>query len=82
MPIYEYVCKKCEKPFEKLVRSMSGGQEEEAVECPHCGSKKTERAMSVFAVKGEPAGSGGGHGGGCACCSQGRSRGGACPLEE
>ena len=47
MPIYEYTCKKCENKFEKLVRSMSST---EAILCPECGSKQTERELSVFAV--------------------------------
>ena len=48
MPIYEYTCKSCEKPFEKLVRSAN--EADAGVACPACGSKRTERAMSVFAV--------------------------------
>ena len=48
MPIYEYTCKSCHKPFEKLVRSMN--DETDGIPCPACGSKQTERALSVFAV--------------------------------
>ncbi|MGA2499395.1 MAG: zinc ribbon domain-containing protein [Tepidisphaeraceae bacterium] len=69
MPVYEYICHKCSERFEKLVRSMSG---KAAVPCPHCGCKRTERAMSTFAVGGEgprasssPARGRGGCGGGC-----------------
>ena len=47
MPIYEYTCSACETRFEKLVRSMSG---REKIECPKCGSAKTARTLSVFAV--------------------------------
>ncbi len=50
MPIYEYTCKSCRKNFEKLIRTMSGG---EKIACPDCGSMKTARAMSVFAVRGD-----------------------------
>jgi putative FmdB family regulatory protein len=54
MPIYEYACKSCEARFEKLHRSISG---EEAASsgpaCPKCGSKETQRALSVFAVGAE-----------------------------
>ncbi len=53
MPIYEYTCSKCNHRFEKLVRSMTKPQE---VECPECGSTKTARALSVFAVGAESAG--------------------------
>jgi putative FmdB family regulatory protein len=47
MPIYEYTCKACESRFEQLVRTMSGT---ERVKCPECGSARTARALSVFAV--------------------------------
>jgi putative FmdB family regulatory protein len=53
LPIYEYTCKSCKKPFEKLVRTMSGG---EKVTCPECGSNHTARALSVFAVGAEGTG--------------------------
>lgn len=53
MPIYEYTCKSCKARFEKLVRTMAQG---DSVECPECGSKKTEREMSVFAVGAEGGG--------------------------
>ena len=52
MPIYEYACKACEKKFEKLVKSMNST---EPVACPKCGSIKTSRALSVFAVGAESA---------------------------
>ena len=47
MPIYEYVCKKCNKKFEELVRSPSSTAK---IACPECGSKQTARALSTFAV--------------------------------
>ena len=47
MPIYEYTCKSCEKQFEHLQRSIKSS---EKVKCPECGSTKTARAFSVFAV--------------------------------
>jgi len=50
MPVYEYACKECDQKFEKLVKSMSSNA---PVECPKCGSKKTVRALSVFAVGAE-----------------------------
>ncbi len=74
MPIYEYVCKSCQKSFEKLVKSMSG---EEKVKCPECGSSKTAKALSVFAVGGEPAGKSSSLPmGGCGRCSAD----GTCPM--
>ena len=62
MPIYEYVCKQCHKPFEKLVRKQS-----EAIQCPGCGSNRSTLQFSVTAA---PAKSGNGttpSAGGCAC---------------
>ncbi len=47
VPIYEYACKSCDTRFEKLLKSMN---DREKVECPECGSTKTARTMSVFAV--------------------------------
>ena len=52
MPIYEYSCQACEKKFEHLHRSMN---DRERVKCPECGSTKTARALSVFAVGAEGA---------------------------
>ena len=75
MPLYEFVCDKCEKDFELLVRSVKW---EGQAACPHCGSKKLQKKLSVFASSvadtgksAPPAACGmkrGGHGGGCACC--------------
>jgi putative FmdB family regulatory protein len=50
MPIYEYACQSCNKTFDQLVRRMSG---EHQAKCPECGSKKTSRKLSVFAVGAE-----------------------------
>lgn len=43
MPIYEYVCKKCDQQFEELVFSSA-----EKVTCPQCGTTRVQRALSVF----------------------------------
>ena len=53
MPIYEYTCKACDAKFEELVRTMSSDAK---VKCPECGSPKTARALSVFAVSSESGG--------------------------
>jgi len=45
MPIYEYRCNGCGKKFEELV---SGTATELA--CPACGSKETQKLLSVFAA--------------------------------
>jgi len=49
MPIYEYRCTECREKFEKLVFSSS----ENDVKCPNCGSKQTEKLMSMFSSCGE-----------------------------
>jgi putative FmdB family regulatory protein len=54
VPIYEYTCKNCDAKFEELQRTMSS---EAKVKCPECGSAKTARALSVFAVGSESASS-------------------------
>jgi len=80
VPIYEYTCKGCNSRFEQLVKSMNSDAK---VKCPSCGSGRTERELSVFAVKGpasKPAAPAGGHshGAGCGCCSAARS----CPVAQ
>ena len=44
MPIYEYVCKQCDKHFETLVRGST------KVECPTCHGTRLEKQLSVFAA--------------------------------
>lgn len=69
MPIYEYVCEKCQTKFEKLVRSMNSN---EPIKCPKCGGSRTQRQFSSFAVgAGESGSTSSGpasHGAGCGCC--------------
>lgn len=54
MPLFEFVCTECKKPFEELVRSTSATNE---VKCPACGSQKISKKISTFASKGSGAGS-------------------------
>jgi len=74
MPIYEFHCDGCEKDSEILVRSSNW----KGTKCPHCGSMKLEKKLSVFASSGAggndaPACDGGG--GGCGgCCGGGPHR--------
>ncbi|MBA2359147.1 MAG: zinc ribbon domain-containing protein [Actinobacteria bacterium] len=68
MPIYEYVCMKCEHHFEELVRS---GEADPT--CPDCGGAKVAKQFSVFAAHGtavQPSFGGGPSGGCCggSCC--------------
>jgi putative FmdB family regulatory protein len=48
MPIYEYRCFDCNRITNVFVRSVSS--EVGAPKCEHCGSEKTSRAISKFAV--------------------------------
>ena len=69
MPIYEYVCMKCESHFEELVRNG------ETPSCPDCSSANVQKLFSTFATHGaqpapsfgQTAGGGGCCGGGCGC---------------
>ncbi|MSU20507.1 MAG: zinc ribbon domain-containing protein [Pedosphaera sp.] len=48
MPIYEFHCGKCDQDSEVLVRSSHW----EGTACPHCGSTKLAKKLSVFASSG------------------------------
>lgn len=75
MPIYEFHCEKCGKDSEVLVRSSQW----QGTLCPHCGSTRLNKKLSVFASAaaesspgaGAGAGGGGCGGGGCACACRG-----------
>ncbi len=41
MPLYEFVCSKCDLQFEELVFGK------ESVECPKCQNQEVERQMSL-----------------------------------
>src|SRR4051794_41927133 len=64
MPMYEYVCMKCEEHFEELVRN------DEEVACPNCAATNVARQLSTFAMIGT-AGQTGAFGGGGGCCGGG-----------
>jgi putative FmdB family regulatory protein len=69
MPLYEFVCRDCQKEQEHLVRG------DETPTCESCGGVKLSKLLSVPAVGhlgGEgagprPMGGGGGCGTGCGC---------------
>lgn len=52
MPTYEFLCQKCEKPFE---RTLSLAEYERAMKnnmkCPNCGSAKVVRQIASVEVK-------------------------------
>ena len=45
MPIYEFHCAECARDSEILVRSTDW----KGTPCPHCGSKRLSKKLSVFA---------------------------------
>ena len=70
MPIYEFHCGKCDKDSEILVRSSHW----EGTKCPHCGSAKLSKKLSVFAssVSGESQPSCTGQPSSCGMCGTGK----------
>jgi len=47
MPIYEYECARCARVSSHVVM---GRKRKPRIACPHCGSARTRRVMSSFAV--------------------------------
>jgi putative FmdB family regulatory protein len=77
MPIYEFHCQKCDSDSEILVRSSRW----KGAKCPHCGSTKLEKKLSVFASSGAASEAADacsmlptGKRGGCGCCCGGGGR--------
>jgi putative FmdB family regulatory protein len=52
MPIYEFDCDDCRKPFESLVMGFSTDH----VKCPECEGNNVKKKISSFAVKGNSVG--------------------------
>ena len=48
MPHYEFLCRECQKFFDKVLALVD--YEEGEITCPHCGSKNIEQRWSVFAA--------------------------------
>jgi putative FmdB family regulatory protein len=48
MPLFEFVCSKCNQTFEELVRSANAIED---VLCPSCGSSEINKKISMFASK-------------------------------
>jgi len=48
MPLFEFICETCERPFEELVRSSSVI---DGVICPTCGSQEVTKQISTFASR-------------------------------
>lgn len=45
MPIYEYRCLACRKPFSRLVGVLV---QDDPLNCPHCGSSEVKQLISRF----------------------------------
>ena len=75
MPIYEYTCSSCKGKFEQLVRSMK--ESDGKMQCPQCGSEKTARSLSVFAVS---SAAGGGSSGDAPMCGRCGDAPGSCGM--
>ena len=72
MPIYEYRCRSCDRPFETLVTATRPPA------CPGCGGADLEKQHSVFAVTARSADT---HAPVASCGTCGDPRGpGACSL--
>ena len=71
MPIYEYTCGSCRGTFDQLQRTMSSAEAAPSPACPTCGSDRTARSLSLFAVAADTAGKSAGSdapaGGMCGC---------------
>ncbi|MFZ0309860.1 MAG: zinc ribbon domain-containing protein [Candidatus Sulfotelmatobacter sp.] len=46
MPLYDYVCLDCHKPFETVLTLNE--HDKEVPKCPHCGSKNVEQEAAAF----------------------------------
>lgn len=53
MPIYEYHCKQCGAKFDKLVKLSTRASD---IECPKCGARKAEKAVSRLGMTGSSSG--------------------------
>ena len=75
MPIFEYICEKCENHFEALVYG------EEKASCPKCRSTKLAPQLSVFAVSAKSGPPSKASSGPCGSCGDPRGPG-ACSMGD
>ncbi len=47
MPVYDYVCNDCHKPFEVILTLKEHDVE---VKCPKCGSKNVEQEVTAYSA--------------------------------
>ena len=74
MPIFEYLCKDCGRPFETIVPRYDS-----KVDCAHCNSANVEKQLSVFAVAGSSSNRTEAADAGCGRC--GAAEPGTCGLD-
>jgi putative FmdB family regulatory protein len=75
MPIFEYVCQKCDHHFEALVYGK------QKAECPKCHATKLNPQLSVFAVSAKGPSSAAAPAAACGSCGDPRGAG-ACSLGD
>jgi putative FmdB family regulatory protein len=46
MPVYDYVCLDCHKPFETVLTLNE--HDKQNPKCPHCGSRNVEQEAAAF----------------------------------
>ena len=52
MPTYEFLCRKCEKPFERTLSLAEYDREmKKNMKCPNCRSSRVVRQVSAVEVK-------------------------------
>jgi putative FmdB family regulatory protein len=73
MPIFEYVCRDCDRHFETLVTA------DRPPHCPSCQGDALDKQLSVFAVSTKGGGDRAPMHGGCGTCGDPRGPG-ACSL--
>lgn len=65
MPIYEFDCRACKKPFELMISFSRLGE----ARCPKCGSADVRRLMSTFAARTSSGPTNGNSGSSCTGCA-------------
>jgi len=73
MPLFEYVCNDCQRPFEAFVTG------ERQAACPACQSNNLQKQLSVFAVSTSSRSTSSMPSGGCGTCGDPRGPG-ACSM--
>jgi putative FmdB family regulatory protein len=75
MPIFEYICQECDRPFEQIVP-----RHDSIADCPYCKSVNVEKQLSVFAVSGGSSSENSFADPGCGHC--GAAQPGMCRMED